>query len=105
MKFTLISEYEDTNGPKITYEFEEDFLEVVVENIEQFLKGSGFVFGSLEVNQESNENSSWDDDEEIIDLTKSANSFTIDTRDDNMSSTWPFPLNRPEETVTLHSEK
>jgi hypothetical protein len=102
MKFTLISDNE-FGGPKITYEFEEDFLESIVENFEQFLKGSGFVFESLEVNQTTLENSSWDHDDD----------FGDDDDDDDdeegytpTSTAWPFPMNRPqEETGTEPSEK
>ena len=101
MKFTLISEHE-YGGPKITYEFEEDFLDDVVSNMEQFLKGSGFVFGSLDVIQQDSEDSSWDDDEYNEDDAESDPEFTAPFvfSDDNMSTTWPFPLTRPDQTVS-----
>jgi len=106
MKFTLISDNE-YGGPKITFEFEEDFLDNVVENIEQFLKGSGFVFESLEVKKDASEDSSWDHDDD----------FGSDDDDDDdededytpaapISATWPFPMNRPsEDSVTEPLEK
>lgn len=123
MKFTLISDNE-YGGPKITYEFEEDFLESVVENFEQFLKGSGFVFESLEVNQAALENSSWDTDDDFGDDDEDAGHEFFDYRslekskgngdvikgtvpENNMSTVWPFPMNRPQdETVSVEpSEK
>jgi hypothetical protein len=95
MKFTLISDHEQ-NGPKITYEFEEDFLEEVVLNIEQFLKGSGYVFDSLEVNNELSESTNTSDyfDDEEDDILETS------SQEDNMSATWPFPLGRPQEGTT-----
>lgn len=103
MKFTLTSENE-YGGPKVTFEFEEEFLEVVVENIGQFLKGSGFVFDSLEINQEPVEGASWnDEDEEDDDEEELEENRIIINPDisDNMSDTWSFPLNRPSDTITL----
>ena len=41
MKFTLIAEHE--TGEKITSEFENDFLHNVLDNIDLFLRGAGFV--------------------------------------------------------------
>lgn len=40
-KFTLIKHGEGEN-PSVTMEFESDILEVVRENIEDFVRGSGF---------------------------------------------------------------
>lgn len=90
MKFTLISDHEQ-NGPKVTYEFEEDFLEDVVLNIEQFLKGTGFVFDSLEVNKEPFEESIFDDTEELSEEDRVIENIGID------SAVWPFPTSRPNE--------
>jgi hypothetical protein len=106
MKFTLISEHE-YGGPKITYEFEEDFLDDVVSNMEQFLKGSGFVYESLEVNQESSEDSSWDDDEYNEDDAESDPEFTAPfvAPDNNMSTTWPFPFTKPDQTVSTEQSE
>lgn len=84
MKFTLISD-NDYGNPKVTFEFEEDFLDEIVRNIEQFLKGSGFVFESLEVNKDALDDSSWDDDDDD------------DDDDDNKPTSWPFPQNGPNE--------
>jgi hypothetical protein len=97
MKFTLISDHE-LNGPKVTYEFEEDFLDDVVLNIEQFLKGSGFVFDSLEVNNEPIEQSCWDEDEQ-----SEENEYELNEEKGAESATWPFPLNRPEENITVEN--
>jgi len=48
MKFTLICDYGD--GPKITYEFKNIMLADTLDNIQNFLKGCGFVFdGVLEI--------------------------------------------------------
>jgi hypothetical protein len=41
MKFTLIAEHE--TGEKITYEFENDYLYNVLDNVDLFLRGAGFV--------------------------------------------------------------
>lgn len=102
MKFILISDH-GSNGPKVTYEFEEDFLDDVLLNIEQFLKGSGYVFDSLEVNNELSEstntsdyfvgdnNRDFDDEDDILETS---------SQEDNMSATWPFPLGRPQEGTT-----
>jgi hypothetical protein len=95
MKFTLISDHE-LNGPKITYEFEEDFLDEVILNIEQFLKGSGFVFDSLEVNNEPFGQLNPNDTEEDDDVVKNTD---ID------STVWPFPLDRPSDTISFASDK
>ena len=103
MKFTLISEHEH-GGPKITYEFEEDFLDDVVSNMEQFLKGTGFIFGSLDVVQQDSEDSSWNDDEYS---EESDPEFTAPfvAPDNNMSTTWPFPLTRPNQTVSTEQSE
>ena len=48
MKFTLICEHGD--GPKITYEFKNIMLADTLDNLQNFLKGCGFVFdGMLEI--------------------------------------------------------
>jgi hypothetical protein len=48
MKFTLICEHD--SGPKITYEFKNIMLADTLDNIQNFLKGCGFVFdGMLEI--------------------------------------------------------
>jgi hypothetical protein len=48
MKFTLICEHSD--GPKITYEFKNIMLADTLDNLQNFLKGCGFVFdGMLEI--------------------------------------------------------
>jgi len=41
MKFTLIAEHE--TGEKVTYEFENDYLYNVLDNVDLFLRGAGFV--------------------------------------------------------------
>jgi hypothetical protein len=52
MKFTLVCDYGD--GPKITYEFENIMLSDTLDNIQNFLKGCGFVFdGMLEIVDEN----------------------------------------------------
>jgi len=106
MKFTLISDHE-LDGPKITYEFEEEFLGRVVDNIEQFLKGSGFVFETLEVSYDEaySSESDWDEDEEEEDTANDEEKPFVVFQDDNMSATWPFPLNRPSDTITLSPGK
>lgn len=98
MKFTLISDHEQ-NGPKVTYEFEEDYLEDVIMNIEQFLKGTGFVFDSLEVNKEPFEETIFDDTEEVSEEDQVVVNTDID------SAVWPFPLDRPSDTISLASDK
>ena len=48
MKFTLICEHD--GGPKITYEFKNIMLADTLDNLQNFLKGCGFVFdGILEI--------------------------------------------------------
>jgi hypothetical protein len=48
MKFTLICEHD--GGPKITYEFKNIMLADTLDNLQNFLKGCGFVFdGMLEI--------------------------------------------------------
>ena len=105
MKFTLISDNE-YNGPKITYEFEENILDDVVSNIEQFLKGSGFVFESLEVNQESSEDCAWDN-ENYNEEEESDPEFVAPfvAPDNNMSTQWPFPFTRPDQTVSTEQSE
>lgn len=50
--FTLISEHSYDNT-KITYEFDEEFLPSILTQMEQFLRGVGFVVdGQLEVVKE-----------------------------------------------------
>lgn len=45
MKFTLLCEHDD--GTKITYEFNNIMLSDTLENMQNFLKGCGFVFDGL----------------------------------------------------------
>ena len=48
MKFTLICEHD--GGPKVTYEFKNIMLADTLDNLQNFLKGCGFVFdGMLEI--------------------------------------------------------
>lgn len=101
MKFTLISDHEQ-NGPKVTYEFEEDYLEDVIMNIEQFLKGTGFVFDSLEVNKEPFEETIFDDTEEAEEVSEE-DQVVVNTDID--SAVWPFPLDRPSDTISFASDK
>ena len=103
MKFTLISEHEH-GGPKITYEFEEDFLDDVVSNMEQFLKGTGFIFGSLDVIETDSEDSSWNDDEYGEESDPEFTAPFVSTGD-NMSTTWPFPFTRPDQTVSTEQSE
>lgn len=50
-KFTLIAEHED--GTKITSEFTNDYLYDVLENVDLFLRGTGFFFqGRLNIESE-----------------------------------------------------
>lgn len=52
MKFTLSCQH-DEYGPKITYEFSNVFLPDVLDNLQNFLKGCGFVFdGVLDIVEE-----------------------------------------------------
>jgi hypothetical protein len=52
MKFVLTCQHEE-HGPKITYEFNNVFLPDVLDNIQNFLKGCGFVFdGVLDIVEE-----------------------------------------------------
>ena len=49
-KFTLICEHSDVYGnpnEKMTHEFTKEYLPEVLENIEMFLRGSGFVMDGL----------------------------------------------------------
>jgi len=49
-KFTLICEHSDVYGKpneKITYEFNKEYLPEVIENIEMFLKGAGFIISGV----------------------------------------------------------
>jgi hypothetical protein len=101
MKFTLISDHEQ-NGPKVTYEFEEDFLEDVILNIEQFLKGTGFVFDSLEVNKEPFEELIFDDTEESEEVFEE-DQVVVNTDID--SAVWPFPIDRPSDAISFASDK
>ncbi len=52
-KFTLIAEHTNFTGEtlqKNTLEFEEDYISDVLDNIKQFLQGTGFVIdGSLDI--------------------------------------------------------
>jgi hypothetical protein len=52
-KFTLIAEHTNFTGEtlqKNTLEFEEDYISAVLDNIKQFLQGTGFVIdGSLDI--------------------------------------------------------
>jgi hypothetical protein len=51
MKFTLIAEHE--TGEKLTYEFENDYLHNVLDQVDLFLRGAGFVpTGTLEYTEE-----------------------------------------------------
>ena len=59
MKFTLIAEHE--TGEKITYEFENDYLYNVLDNVDLFLRGAGFVpAGTLAYTEEETYESSYD---------------------------------------------
>jgi hypothetical protein len=50
MKFTLICEHEEPFGAKVTYEFKNIMLAGTLDNMQNFLKGCGFVFdGVLEI--------------------------------------------------------
>jgi hypothetical protein len=50
MKFTLICEHEEPSDAKITYEFKNIMLADTLDNMQNFLKGCGFVFdGVLEI--------------------------------------------------------
>jgi hypothetical protein len=52
MKFVLTCQH-DEYGPKITYEFSNVFLPDVLDNLQNFLKGCGFVFdGVLDIVEE-----------------------------------------------------
>ncbi len=52
MKFTLICEHD--SGPKITYEFKNIMLADTLDNMQNFLKGCGFVFdGVLDIVDEN----------------------------------------------------
>lgn len=54
MKFKLICEHEE--GDVITHEFNKVFLSDVVERMQDFLKGCGFVFdGTLDIVEEEQE--------------------------------------------------
>ena len=52
-KFTLIAEHTDFTGVRLqknTLEFEEDYIGDILDNIKQFLQGTGFtVDGNLEI--------------------------------------------------------
>lgn len=52
-KFTLIAEHTDFTGVRLqknTMEFEEDFLGDILDNVKQFLQGTGFIIeGTLDV--------------------------------------------------------
>lgn len=52
-KFTLIAEHTDFTGVRLqknTMEFEEDFLGDILDNMKQFLQGTGFIIeGTLDV--------------------------------------------------------
>jgi len=69
-KFTFInddSEYEgDGNYPnaKTTVEFESIYLQAVVNQFEMFLKGSGFVFDSLEIVSDTSSYDPYDSEED-----------------------------------------
>lgn len=99
MKFTLISDHEQ-NGPRVTYEFEEEFLNDVVLNIEQFLKGTGFVFDSLEVNNEPFGESIFDDESE-----EESEEDNVAVNTYNSPAVWPFPIDRPLDKTSFASEK
>lgn len=49
-KFKFICEFDDKN--KIQYELEKDSLYDIIDNFESFLKGSGFVFDRITVENE-----------------------------------------------------
>jgi hypothetical protein len=54
MKFTLLCEHDD--GTKITYEFNNIMLSDTLDNMQNFLKGCGFVFdGVLDIVNEDGE--------------------------------------------------
>ena len=44
-KFTLIAEHE--SGEKVTYEFNEDYLPNVLQQMELFLRGTGYFFDGM----------------------------------------------------------
>lgn len=55
-KFTLICEHDTSEMIKNSYEFNSDFLPDVLMNIENFLRGCGFVFeGQLDIINEDAE--------------------------------------------------
>jgi hypothetical protein len=54
MKFTLVCEHD--GGPKVTYEFNNIMLSDTLDNMQNFLKGCGFVFdGVLDIVNEDGE--------------------------------------------------
>jgi len=54
MKFTLVCEHDDST--KVTYEFNNIMLSDTLENMQNFLKGCGFVFdGLLDIVDENGE--------------------------------------------------
>ena len=78
MKYTLIAE--DTyGGSKTTREFEADYLPNVLEELELFLKGAGFIFnGNLDFVNDFETEYAPEWDEEFI------------TNTDLPSNNWPF---------------
>jgi hypothetical protein len=89
MKYTLIAE--DTyGGSKTTREFEADYLPNVLEELELFLKGAGFIFdGNLDfVNdfEEDYTEQKFDTEEFQFDITQGP---TI-TNEELPPNNWPF---------------
>lgn len=78
MKFTLIAEHE--TGEKITYEFENDYLYNVLDNVDLFLRGAGFVpQGTLAYTEE--------DQYELADVELDLSGMDNTMMGDNMNTT------------------
>ena len=86
MKFTLIAEHE--TGEKITYEFENDYLYNVLDNVDLFLRGAGFVpQGTLAYTEE--------DQYELADVDLSGMDNTMNTTADTVQhSGWYYDPER-----------
>ena len=70
MKFTLISEdidmFGDKNGDKTTKEFQAIDLQTVLDNVKEFLLGSGFIVdGEIEVIEDDDEDYNFDSEPTI----------------------------------------
>jgi hypothetical protein len=78
MKFTLVCEHDD--GAKVTYEFNNIMLSDTLDNMQNFLKGCGFVFdGVLDIVDENGEQQPHDIIIETPDSQQSYKSYKFES--------------------------